>query len=219
MLTVLIPAYNEQQTIKATISNLRVIREVSKILVADDSSLDNTYAEALKAKPDLVLRLERNLGKGGALNTLISHVTTPFVAMVDGDLGDSSQELVKLINPVVKGEFDIAIAGFPKKKKGGLGITMKIAKKGLKIKTGLDFNFPLSGQRVMTMDVFKACTPFPKGFGVETYMNLVIGRKGYKYIEVDTNMTHRYTKNDFRGYLHRGKQCMAIISQLARSVE
>lgn len=218
MLTVIIPAFNEQDTISSTINNVKAIGEVTKVFVVDDASIDNTYQEAKKANPDLLLRLEKNIGKGGALNKLISHVNTPFVAMVDADLGESANELAKLIPPVIKGEFDISIAGFPKKKKGGLGITMTVAKKGMKLKTGLDFNFPLSGQRVMTLDVFKACTPFAQGFGVETYMNLIIAQKGYKFIEVETGMSHRYTKNDFKGYVHRGKQCLAIVRQLVRGV-
>ncbi|SHJ66455.1 Glycosyl transferase family 2 [Anaerobranca californiensis DSM 14826] len=219
MITVLIPAYNEEGTIKETIINIKGIPEISKVLVVDDCSLDQTFNEAQKGNPDILIRLEKNRGKGGALNALIPYVDTPFVAMVDADLGESAKELIKLIHPVIKGEYDIAIAGFPKKKKGGLGITMTVAKKGMKWRTGLDFQFPLSGQRVMTLDLFKACTPFAPGFGVETYMNLIIAKKGYKFIEVETNMSHRYTGNDLKGYFHRGKQCLAIIKELIRGVK
>ena len=219
MLTILIPAYNEENTIKDTILNVKSIPEVDKVCVVDDGSSDNTFEEAKKAAPDILIKSQGNLGKGGALNQLIGYVDTPFVGMIDADLGGSAKELSKLIGPVISGEYDISIAGFPKKKKGGLGITMKVAKKGTKFKTGLDFQFPLSGQRIMTEDVFKSCTPFASGFGVETYMNLIIAKKKYKYVEVDTDMSHRYTANDFRGYLHRGKQCLAIVRQLARGVK
>ncbi|QNO16173.1 glycosyltransferase family 2 protein [Alkalicella caledoniensis] len=219
MLTILIPAYNEEETIKATIESLRTIPEVQKICVVDDGSKDNTFLEAKKADPDVLIKSEGNLGKGGALNRLIEYVDTPFVGMVDADLGQSAVELRKLISPVLNGNYDLSIAGFPKKKKGGLGITMKVAKKGTKLKTGLDFDFPLSGQRVMSLDVFKACTPFAQGFGVETFMNLIVAKKKYRFIEVDTNMSHRYTANDFKGYVHRGRQCLAILSQLARGVK
>lgn len=219
MITILIPAYNEQDTIKDTINNVKAISEISKVCVVDDASTDNTYQEAKLANPDKLIRLDSNHGKGGALNQLLGFVDTPFVGMVDADLGDSAKELAKLITPVVKGEYDLSIAGFPKKKKGGLGITMTVAKKGMKLRTGLDFQFPLSGQRIMTIDVFKACTPFAPGFGIETYMNLIVAKKGYKFIEVETNMSHRYTKNDFSGYLHRGKQCWAIARQLVKGVK
>ncbi len=219
MLTILIPAYNEEDTIQQTIENVKAIEEVSKVLVFDDGSSDDTYNQAKKANPHLLIKAEKNLGKGGALNSLIQYVDTPFVGMVDADLGSSAIELRKLINPVLKDNYDVAIAGFPKKKKGGLGITMTVAKKGMKLKTGLDFQFPLSGQRIMTIDVFKACTPFAPGFGLETYMNLIIAKHNYKFIEVPTNMSHRYTANDLRGYIHRGKQCVSILRQLLREVK
>ncbi|WP_353892359.1 glycosyltransferase family 2 protein [Proteinivorax hydrogeniformans] len=218
MVTVLVPAFNEEKTIKETILGLKSIEYVEKICVVDDGSSDGTYKEAHKANPDILISNGKNQGKGGALNELLQYAKdNPYIAMVDADLGESSKELQKLIIPVKSGECEMAIASFPTgQKKGGLGVTQKVAQKGLKLATGLSLLFPLSGQRVMTKEVFQLCTPFAKGFGVEMAMNKAAAKQGFKILEIETQMTHRYTENDLRGYFHRGKQCYSIIRQLVR---
>ncbi|WP_350344685.1 glycosyltransferase family 2 protein [Proteinivorax tanatarense] len=218
MVTVLVPAYNEQNNIKQTIIGLKSISEVKKICVIDDGSKDSTYDQAKMASPDVLISNSKNLGKGSALNRLIKYVSeSELVALADGDLGNSSRELKKLIVPVKSGKCEMAIASFPSgAKKGGLGITQQVARKGLKLTTGMSLLFPLSGQRVMTHNVFSLSTPFAKGFGVEMALNKTAAKNEFIVLEVETNMTHNYTKNDFKGYLHRGRQCCSIIRQLVR---
>ena len=85
--SILIPAYNEGGTIKATIQSLQQLdypQEKLQIIVIDDGSTDNTYQEASAFKNVLVLH-QTNKGKGAALNYGIQHVKGELVSCLDAD--------------------------------------------------------------------------------------------------------------------------------------
>lgn len=216
VVSVLIPAHNEEKFISDTVKGLVEIPEVTEIIVVDDASGDQTGALAQEAGA-YVLRLERNIGKGGALNTGMKMLKGNIIVLVDGDLGMTSREARKLILPVLLGEADMTIARFPKaKKKGGLGLVKGLARLGIKFYTGLEVNAPLSGQRAMTRDVFEVLGPFESGYGVEVGLTIAVARKGFRVQEVETEMGHAETGRDFSGFLHRGKQFLHVLKVLVK---
>lgn len=214
--TVIIPAYNEAQFIKATVENIKSIPEVDEVIVVDDASLDNT-SELAQAPGVTVITLAVNMGKGGALNIGLEHVTGDIVAMVDGDLGETAGEVRKLILPVLEDRADMTIARFPKaNKKGGFGLVKGLARKGIKQFTGLTMEAPLSGQRVMKKEIIMAIGHFASGYGVEVGLTIDVVRKGFRVLEVDTNMAHNETGRDIRGFIHRGKQFWHVAKVLTK---
>lgn len=113
--TVLIPAYNEENTIADVI---KVALEAGfPVVVADDGSSDHTAQAAEKAGARVV-RLPENRGKGGALAYGLQYIQTPYTLMLDADLvGLKSKHLFDLIEPIRRGELDMTIGVF---KSGGL---------------------------------------------------------------------------------------------------
>jgi dolichol-phosphate mannosyltransferase len=87
--TVLIPAYNEAETIARIIQRVLATGLDLEIIVVDDGSSDGT-GQVVAALPDTtrirLLRHERNRGKGAALRTALPHVTGGIVIIQDGDL-------------------------------------------------------------------------------------------------------------------------------------
>ena len=216
--TVLIPAHNESIRIYDTVRAVKKVPEVNEIIVVDDASQDNTAELAQKAGAR-VIRLNTNLGKGGALNKGMEEVSGSVIALVDGDLGSTAGDVRKLILPVLHGEADMTIARFKKaKKKGGFGLVKGMASKGIKFFTGLEMMSPLSGQRVMTREVFKSLGRFASGYGVEVGLTIDVARKGFRIREVDVNMTHAETGRDLKGFAHRGKQFVHILKVLASRI-
>lgn len=206
VVSVLIPAYNEEMYIYETVSALRGIPEIDEIIVVDDASADNTIKLATEAGAS-VISLSENLGKGGALNKGLEAVKGDIVALVDGDLGVTAADIRKLVLPVVNGHADMTIAKFPKaRKKGGFGLVKGLARNGIKIMAGLEVNAPLSGQRVMKKVVIDAIGGFSSGYGVEVGMTIRAARRGFRIKEIEVNMTHAETGRDIKGFLHRGKQ-------------
>ncbi|MFZ5640523.1 MAG: glycosyltransferase family 2 protein [Bacillota bacterium] len=213
--SVLIPAYNESIHIYDTVRAIKQVPEVDEIIVVDDASDDNTAELAEKAGAR-VIRLKANLGKGGALNKGMTAVTGNIIALVDGDLGRTAVDVRKLIMPVLEDSADMTIARFARaRKKGGFGLVKGLARNGIKVFTGLEMMSPLSGQRVMTRQVFEALGSFASGYGVEVGLTIDVARRGFRIKEVDVNMTHAETGRDLHGFIHRGKQFVHVLKVLA----
>jgi glycosyltransferase involved in cell wall biosynthesis len=209
--TVVVPAFNEENTITETIRALKKVPEVDVILVVNDGSTDNTSALALREMVQ-VLDLDFNRGKGGAMNAALEHINTEVVAFVDGDLGPAAAQVTKILEPVLKGETDLCVAAFPPpKKKGGFGLVKGTAARAIRKAGNLESTAPLSGQRAMTREVLNQVTPFREGYGVELGMTIRALRRGFRIKEVPTTMTHNETGRDLKGFMHRGRQFWDVV--------
>lgn len=212
--SVLIPAYNEEDRISDTIRGLTDIEEIDEIIVINDGSTDNTVERAKKAGAKIV-NIKNNSGKGTALKEGLKFVKNDIVVFLDADVGLSSKEVKKLITPIINDEADVTIAKFPKVNiKSGFGLVKALSRKGIKYFTGCDIESSLSGQRAFKKKVLDDINTFYKGYGIEVGMTIDILNKGYKIKEVDVNMTHSVTKRDISGFIHRGKQFFDILKVL-----
>lgn len=214
----LVPAYNEEVSIKATIKALKKITPllISEIVVVDDGSTDNTAKVAKKAGAK-VIRLETNLGKGTALNHALKNLNGDVLLLVDGDLGDSAIEARKLLEPVLLGEIDMAIGDLPKPEiKGGFGLVKKLAAWGIERLAHLKVNEPLSGQRALQWYVLETIGELDEGFGVEVGLTIDAVRSGFKVIEVPVEMSHAETGRNVSGFLHRGRQFFAVFRSILK---
>jgi len=103
-LSVVIPVYNERDTIQEALRRVRALDVDLEIVVVDDASTDGTYA-ILEAEPGLVLlRHAVNAGKGMAIRTALANVSGDVVAVQDADLEYDPQDLLLLMAPIVRGE-------------------------------------------------------------------------------------------------------------------
>ncbi len=210
-ISIIIPAYNEADKIKDTLENIKGIDEINEIIVIDDGSSDDTskIASSVESEKIKLFTLERNKGKGYALNygLKIAMENADIIGFLDGDLGSSSKEVKKLIDPILNNEADVIIAKFPPaKKKGGLGFVKGLAKESVLEMTGKELDATLSGQRLFKKEVLQRFDEIPFGYGVEVGMTIDILKYGYTIKEVLVNMTHSETGRDLKGFIHRGKQ-------------
>ncbi|MGB9779426.1 glycosyltransferase family 2 protein [Caldanaerobacter sp.] len=212
--SVLIPAYNEQDRIIDTIRGLEAVEQVEEIIVINDGSTDQTAERAKKAGAKLV-NMKKNMGKAAALKEGLKYAKNNIIVFLDADVGLSSKEVEKLISPIILNEADVVIAKFPKAPvKGGFGIVKRLARKGVKYFTGKELESVLSGQRAFKREVLESLDTFYSGFGIEVGMTIDILQKGYRVKEVEVNMTHSFTSRDLKGFLHRGRQFLDILKVL-----
>lgn len=216
-ISAIVPAYNEEKTLKETIFALLDIPEISEIIVVDDGSQDNTSKVAENCGVQTI-RFSKNKGKGYALAEGIKRANYDIVLMVDADVGESAKEVVKLISPILAGVADMTIARFPRSKiKGGFGLVQKLSNWGIKKLTGLDMRSPLSGQRCFRKVIFEKVGKIAGGFGAETAITIDTARCGFRILEVETEMVHRETTR-IRGFVHRAKQFLAVVRVLVKRV-
>lgn len=213
----LIPAFNEEKYISATVASLAALPEVNEVVVVDDASSDRT-AQLAAAAGARVISMPRNSGKGAALNRGSADINADIIMLLDGDLGEAAREARWLLEPVLAGQADMTVAQFPPpRRKGGFGLVKGLARKGIKFYTGLEMQSPLSGQRVMTRQVMEKLLPFASGYGVEVGLTIKAARSGFKVLEVPVQMTHAETGRDLKGFWHRGRQFCHVARVLARA--
>lgn len=215
--SLIIPAYNEALTIEKTISSVKNL-EIDEIIVIDDGSKDGTF-ELAKSLGVKVIRLEKNSGKGNALNVGLKQATGKIIVILDADLGETAVESKKLLLPILNDEADMTIAKFPSSKiKTGFGFAKALSKFGVKKLTGLTLEFPLSGQRAIKKQVLDEIDGFAKGFSIETALNIDVAKRGFRILEVETNMKHRTTGRSLKDFFHRGKQFIAVMKILIKKL-
>lgn len=222
-----IPAKDEAARIARTISAVQGIQGVDLVVVVDDGSSDDTSAIA-EAAGAVVVRHKRNRGKAAALMTGAARVaaedaldealTGRPMLFVDADLEDTAANLSVLIPPVMSGEVDMTIATLPpqKKRAGGRGRVVRLARRGIEDLTGFRMAQPLSGMRCLSRRAYESAAPLAGGWGVEVGLTVDVLLGGGAVREVPCDLQHRVTGKDWRGVLHRGRQYRDVAIALAR---
>ncbi|MBI2873545.1 MAG: glycosyltransferase family 2 protein [Firmicutes bacterium] len=221
--SVVIAARNEASSIAATVGAVSGLPHVSEVIVVDDWSSDDTAVRAREAGA-AVLRPPVHTGKGGALKHGVKAATGRVILFLDGDLGDSAREAARLLDPVLEGRADMCLGKLvkadpqpqPGDRRGGFGLVKGLARWGTSKLGGLALEEPLSGQRALLREVLERIPAMESGFGVETALNIDVGRLGLKVVEVPVRIRHRVTGRDLSGFLHRGRQFAAVAGVLLK---
>jgi Glycosyl transferase family 2 len=206
----LVPARDEEDTVRATVEALRAL-PLDEVVVVDDGSVDATPSEALAAGAT-VIRTGRHAGKGQAMEGALRRLPPADVWLfADADLGSTAAGLGTLLDVIGGDRADLAIAIFPTQEGGGLGTVKRTARAAIRMCSGFAAEEPLSGQRALTAGCLAAVRPLASGFGVETAMTIDAVRAGFRVVEIPVaGLSHRPTGRTVTGFLHRGRQGVQI---------
>jgi glycosyltransferase involved in cell wall biosynthesis len=210
----LVAARDEAARIGACVSALREL--VGEVVVVDDCSRDDTASVARRAGAS-VIRTGRRRGKGSALEGAIGRLGPADVWLfADGDLGATAARLGGVLEPVIAGDADLAIAVFPPAHAGGFGLVKRAAAAGIRGLTSRRTVEPLSGQRAISGMALDAVRPLARGFGMEAAMTIDAVRAGLRVEEIHVDgLDHRPTFRDLRGFVHRARQGFDILLAVA----
>jgi glycosyltransferase involved in cell wall biosynthesis len=110
-LSVVIPCYNEKNTIQEIVSAVKAAPVADiELVIVDDFSTDGTrdvLREQIAPQVDRIIYHEFNQGKGAALRTGFRHVSGDLVVVQDADMEYDPQEYPLLMDPIEKGRADV----------------------------------------------------------------------------------------------------------------
>ncbi len=142
LLSVVVPAYNEESRLGATLKRIREYFEsrpfAVEIIVVDDGSTDRTSgvaAEALRGRPsDRILRRAENRGKGASVKEGMLAAAGELILFADADLSTPIEEIEKMLPEIEKGA-DIVIGS-----RALHGSDIQVRQKRLREMMGKTFN-------------------------------------------------------------------------------
>jgi glycosyltransferase involved in cell wall biosynthesis len=108
-LSVVIPVYNEKDTVLSIIDRVQQVDLDKEIIVVDDGSTDGTrqLLQQLNLPDVRVLLHDRNRGKGAAVRTAVAQATGDYVIIQDADLEYDPSEYPRLLQPILEGSADV----------------------------------------------------------------------------------------------------------------
>lgn len=198
-LLAIVPAFNESANIANVVRDITQTIPGISVTVIDDGSRDNTAQVARKAGA-IVLRLPHNLGIGGAVQTGLRFAVlcnADYVIRIDGDGQHPASQIHLLLEPVLRGEVDIAIGSrfcqganpppvsFPRR----IGITMFCVL--TTILSGRKVTDPTSGFMAMNARVVAFLARNIAQDYPEADARVLLSRGGFQIREIATQMRER----------------------------
>jgi glycosyltransferase involved in cell wall biosynthesis len=191
LLSVVMPAYNEQETIETIIGRVKAVPLRTELIVVDDGSTDNTRAilAELQKTVDFKLVLQpKNAGKGAALRRGFEEVTGDLVVIQDADLEYSPEEFPDLIELISQGRADVVYGSRFLGRRRVFLFTHYVGNRLLTLITNILYNTILTDMetcyKVMRTEVLRSFTLHSNGFGIEPEMTAKIFKRGYRVYEV-----------------------------------
>jgi glycosyltransferase involved in cell wall biosynthesis len=198
-LTVLIPVYNEIQTIEEILRRVKAQELADEILLVDDGSTDGTRAmlESLDGDgPVRVFLHEKNQGKGAAVRTGLDHAQGDIILIQDADLEYDPRDYPVLLKPIQEGLAEVV---YGSRFLGGPRRTAMfwhmIANKLLTFITNILYNTILSdmetGYKVFRRSVIEGMTLHARRFEFEPEFTAKILKRHYRIYEVPISFAPR----------------------------
>lgn len=182
MITVIIPALNEEKTIQNVIKLAKGSNYVSEVIVVDDKSLDNTFALAEKAGAKVITGTK--LGKGSSMKDGLLVSKNEIIVYLDADIENYPTDLIqRLTEPLLKNEADFVKTFFSRQ---AGRVTELVAKPLLSIlyPEFPVFQQPLSGMIAGKKAFFSKIT-FEEGYGVDIGILIDMYKIGAIIKEID----------------------------------
>ena len=200
MLSIIIPVYNEKNTVSTVLSVVKNVKlEVKKdIVIVDDASTDGTQ-EVLKKIKDSSIRVfyhKKNSGKGAAIRTALKHIKGNIVIIQDADLEYDPKEYPSLIKPILEGKTKVVYGSRLLGKKSRYSkFAYYAAGRSLTLLSNILYGISITdepcGYKVFSSDVIKEADLKCKRFEFCPEITAKISKKGIKIFEVPSSYSPR----------------------------
>ena len=106
LLSVIVPVYNERETVAELLRQVRSVNIAKEIIIVDDASTDGTWELLMteaEAADTRLYRHRQNQGKGGAVRTGLAQAGGDVVLIQDADLEYDPRDYFNLLRPILEG--------------------------------------------------------------------------------------------------------------------
>ncbi len=191
LLSVVMPVYNERETIDEIIARVLAVPLRTELIVVDDCSQDGTRDRLVELQRQHGFKLflqDENQGKGSALRRGFEEVTGDLVVIQDADLEYSPEEFPALIELICQGRADVVYGSRFLGRHRVFLFSHYLGNLLLTLLTNVLYNTMLSDMetcyKVMRTEVLRSMALQSNGFGVEPELTAKIFKRGYRVYEV-----------------------------------
>ena len=184
---VLIPCYNEAQTIEKVIKDFKNNMPHAEIYVYDNNSTDGTDEIARKA--GAIVRYEYKQGKGNVVRAMFRDTDADCYIMVDGDDTYPASFGPKLEKLILEGKADLAVGDrlsstyFTENKRPFHNVGNVLVRKLINLIFNAKLNDIMTGARAFNRDFVKTYPVLSKGFEIETEMTIFALENNFRIVE------------------------------------
>ena len=193
---VLVPCYNEAQTVAKVVDDFRRVLPGATVYVYDNNSSDGTAEIAARA--GAVVRKECRQGKGNVVRQMLRDIDSEYYIMVDGDDTYPAEAAPDLLSPLMSGESDTVVGD--RLSNGTYGAENKRAMHGfgnnlvrdlVSLLYGYRYNDIMTGYRSFNRVFAKTLPVLSDGFQIETELSIHAADKRWRIAQVPIDYRDR----------------------------
>lgn len=186
-LSVLIPVYNEANTVEDLLDHVLAVPIEKEVIVVDDCSTDGTWSvlQSITEPSVHLYRHEVNQGKGTGIRTALNHASGDVVIIQDADLEYDPNDYPRLLEPIKNGVAEVV---YGVRDLSGQKPLTRLGNQFLTFATNLLYGSHISDMetcyKLMPRQVMQSLDLRPSRFQVEPEITAKLLRKGYRIAEV-----------------------------------
>jgi len=191
-LSVVIPVYNEANTVRELVARVLALPVPVEVVIVDDGSTDGTREMLEKfrcVKNVKIVYHGKNQGKGAALQTGFEYVTGDIVVVQDADLEYDPRDIIPVMQPILEGNSDVVYGSrfLANGYRGSSGVHRfgnRMLTVASNLFTGLQLTDMETCYKAFRADVLKDVSIRQNRFGFEPEITAKIARRGHRVTEV-----------------------------------
>jgi len=204
-LSIIIPVYNEEKTIKEIIKRILAVKMpgvVKELVIVDDKSTDGTrkiLEEIKKKHPEFKVFYHRqNQGKGAAVRTGLKHATGDYLIVQDADLEYDPQDIPRLLKPILEGKAQVVYGSRFTGEHRNMFFWHMVGNKFLSLVTNVLYNTTLSDMEVcyklFSRQALRGVGLKENRWGFDPEVTVKFLKKGIRIYEVPISYAGREVK-------------------------